>query len=543
MSALLWLLVPLAPLLALLLLRRAALARWHWLGCLPAAVLLWLQPASLELALLWPGARWGLLDGSASVWLGFSALLWAIAGRYAAADLAQPHSRRFWWFWQLALAGNLLLVIAEDVISFYVGFTLMSLSAYGLVVHKGTPQARRAGRLYLQLAVLGEMLVYAGLLLQLHAGTGSLLLADWRDTPLAPGAAALLLVGFGLKAGFWPLHLWLPLAHPVAPAAASAVLSGVMLKAGILGLWRMLPSADPLLAALAPLLLGVGLCSAFYGVLMGLRQAAAKSLLAWSSVSQLGWLLVILALGWQSPALNTLGVPLLALYTTQHALAKGALFMAAGLATHQQLGRLGVVLAALPALALAGLPLTSGAALKQLLKQPLQDWSTGLSWLASLGSLGTALLLLRLLWLLQHQAGSQHHADIRWRLTALLCLAPLLLWLWPPLQPALLDSLQPSALLAQGWPLLLALLLGSLALQQGWQWPAALRPRRQPVVLRPSLWLKRQLQRPPLPALQPRAASARWRALERRWNQLWRSWPVSLSGWLLLGLLLLGWWL
>ncbi|MFZ2289304.1 MAG: sodium:proton antiporter, partial [Halopseudomonas yangmingensis] len=77
----------------------------------------------------------------------------------------------------------------------------------------------------------------------------------------------------------------------------------------------------------------------------------------------------------------------------------------------------------------------------------------------------------------------------------------------------------------------------------GWQWPAALRPRRQPVVLRPSLWLKRQLQRPPLPALQPHAASARWRALERRWNQLWRSWPVSLSGWLLLGLLLLGWWL
>src|SRR5690606_6679290 len=118
--------------------------------------------------------------------------------------------------------------------SFYVGFTLMSLSAYGLVVHLRGPAPRQAGRLYLQLAVLGEMLLYAGILLRIHEAGGALKLSDWHSAPTSPLTATLLLVGFGIKAGFWPLHVWLPLAHPAAPAAASAVLSGAMLKAGIL---------------------------------------------------------------------------------------------------------------------------------------------------------------------------------------------------------------------------------------------------------------------------------------------------------------------
>ncbi|MEF3087993.1 hypothetical protein, partial [Bacillus altitudinis] len=91
---------------------------------------------------------------------------------------------RFWMFWQLAVAGNLLLIIATDALSFYLGFSAMSLSAYGLIVHRGGPGPRRAGRLYLQLAICGEMLLLAGLLLRTHAADQAFDFASWQAQPI-----------------------------------------------------------------------------------------------------------------------------------------------------------------------------------------------------------------------------------------------------------------------------------------------------------------------------------------------------------------------
>lgn len=280
MSALIWLLVPVLPLLAAACLWRlpARAGGWLWLCALPALLLSLWPAADLPLPMLWPGAQWGLTDSLGQIWLGFSALLWLIGSRFASFDLqGDPHARRFWTCWLLALSGNLLLIIAADAASFYIGFTLMSLAAYGLVVHLGGPKPRQAGRIYLQLAVLGEMLLYAGLMMRVHEAGGLLLLADWQQVPLSPLTAALLLIGFGLKAGFWPLHVWLPLAHPAAPAAASAVLSGAMIKAGILGLWRFMPENDPLLQSWGPALVTVGLISALLAVVLGLMQTKAKN--------------------------------------------------------------------------------------------------------------------------------------------------------------------------------------------------------------------------------------------------------------------------
>ena len=110
-------------------------------------------------------------------------------------------------FWQLAVAGNLLLIIATDALSFYLGFSAMSLSAYGLIVHRGGPGPRRAGRLYLQLAICGEMLLLAGLLLRTQAADQALDFASWQAQPIDHLTLALLLLGLGLKAGFWPLRL------------------------------------------------------------------------------------------------------------------------------------------------------------------------------------------------------------------------------------------------------------------------------------------------------------------------------------------------
>lgn len=548
MSPLLWLLVPGAPLLGCLLVlgcRAQRSANWVWLASVPA-LLLCLWPAeALVIPGVWPGAEWAAEDNLRRTWLGFSAMLWACASRYAATDLlGDHHQRRFWLFWLLALSGNLLLVIAQDVGSFYVGFTLMSLSAYGLIAHKRGPEPRQAARFYLQLAVLGEMLIYAGMMLRIHEAGGALALSTLQDTPASLWSLLLLLSGFGIKAGFWPLHIWLPLAHPAAPAAASAVLSGSMIKAGIFGLWHFLPAEQALLQDWAVVLLAAGAFGALYGVVLGLLQTRSKTLLAYSSVSQMGYLLIILALAWQTGQRDAATLSL-ALYATHHALAKGALFMGAGLSTQTRFKPWHWLCISLPALALAGLPLTSGAAIKLLLKDGIANSDLG-SWVSLLimGSAGTMLLMLRALWLMR---SAQQRCDlppmpagqqVPW---ALLCIMPVLLpWLWQPLREVMLDSLPPYAVWAALWPALIALAAGALAVKMHYRVPDRLRHLPAPG-RRLSLGLKRLIQRPPAPERAQLNGEDGWRRGERRWNRFWRAGTLATSAWLILILLLLGW--
>ena len=549
MSPLLWLLVPAAPLLGGLLVlchRPQYTARGLWLSCLPA-LLLCLWPAQpLSLTALWTGAEWALVDNLNRTWLGFSAVLWACATRYAVTDLMNDQRRRrFWMCWSLALSGNLLMVIAQDAGSFYVGFTLMSLSAYGLVAHQPGAEPRQAARLYLQLAVLGEMLIYAGIMLRVHEAGGALALNIWQETPSSSWSTALLLIGFGLKAGFWPLHIWLPLAHPAAPVAASAVLSGAMIKAGILGLWRFLPAEHALLQDWAGMLMAVGAFGALYAVVLGVIQSRSKTLLAYSSVSQMGYLLIILALAWQQPGQRDTAAVILGLYATHHALAKGALFMGAGLSMRVRFSRWHWLLLSLPALALAGLPLTSGAAVKLLLKDGIADSDlAGWAGLLVVGAVGTALLMLRALWLMRV---SQQQDDLLpmpasqrtpW---VILCVMPVLLpWLWQPLRAAILDSLSFYAIWAALWPALIAVAVSALVLKMSWQLPARLQRLPDPA-RRLSIGLRRLTQRPPVPELTKPVNKGPWRRNERRWNRVWRAGTVVTSAWLIILLLLLGW--
>lgn len=548
MSALLWLLVPLSPLLAGALLWRwpERLGPWLWMSCLPALLLsLWPAPA-MEPGILWPGAAWAADDLLSRAWLAFSALLWACASRYACSDLVgDQHRLRFWCCWLLSLTGNLLLVIAQDAGSFYVGFSLMSLAAYGLIVHERGPAPRQAGRLYMQLAIFGEMLIFASMLLRIHEAGGALDLATWQTVPVGTLTAALVIMGFGLKAGFWPLHVWLPLAHPAAPAAASAVLSGAMIKAGILGMWRFLPEQDPLLQSWAMPLLAIGAISAFYGVVLGLIQIKAKSALAYSSVSQIGYLLVIVALAWLHPDSRPAAAVLLALYGVHHGLAKGALFMGAGLAAHYRLGAIHWLLMALPALALAGMPFTSGAAVKVLLKDTVyasdvSHWSI----LLTMGSAATALLVLRAIWLMwrnQPEVPAVSPPAGQWVPWVILCTMPALLpWLWPELRNALLASLPLKTLWSALWPLLGAMITAWAVHVSGWQLPALLQTLPNPARAG-SLRLKRMLQRPPVPPAHPDIQRHRWRDIERRWNHLWSGGAVAVSAWIIILLLLLGW--
>lgn len=446
-----------------------ALAPWAAAPALAAALLA--GPSVLELPAVLTGLRLGL-DGTGRGFLLFTALLWLIAGFYGRAYLAQdPRRHRFWAFFLVTQAGNLGLVLALDAASFYLGFAVMTFAAYGLVVHAGDAAAMRAGRVYLVMAVLGEAALLAGLLLAVGSTGGTRLpLAE-----VSPAAAWLLAAGFGVKAGVVLLHMWLPLAHPVAPTPASAVLSGAMIKAGLLGWLRFLPLGDAVLPGLGAALLALGLVSAFFGVVAGLAQRDPKTILAYSSVSQMGFLTLGVGAALLDPGAWPMLATALLVYAFHHGLAKGALFLGVGVAQAVAAGARRWVLGglALPALALAGAPLTSGAIAKHALKGSLaglpDPWGGSLALLLPLAAVGTTLLMARFLWVLaqvpQHGEGHGRGLLAAWiaSLLAVLLAAGLA---FPELARAAF-SFRAAQLWSASWPVVIGLLLAASGLRRG----------------------------------------------------------------------------
>lgn len=222
---------------------RLALGLAPWAAAPALALALTAPDFAVHLDWLLLGASAGL-DGTRRIFLLLTATLWTAAGIAAGAYHDRDgHRRGYFTFHLLTLAGNLVLVTALDAASFYLGFVVMSFAAYGMVVHAGSDEARRAARIYIVMVILGEAMILPALWSAVaHAPTTAL-----ADVAAAlPGAGwltmALLAAGFGVKAGVVPLHLWLPLAHPAAPTPASAVLSGAMIKAGVLAWIAFLPA-------------------------------------------------------------------------------------------------------------------------------------------------------------------------------------------------------------------------------------------------------------------------------------------------------------
>ena len=440
MMAFLLLLTPLWPLL-LIAVRPFSLL---WLTApLPALLLAMLSngdPHSTHLAMDWLllGSLWWL-DEVRQVFLLLTSLLWLLAGVYARGYMTA--SRSFATLWLLTLSGNLLLVVAEDIASFYLGFALMTFCGYGLVIHSRSNEALRAGRVYMVLAVLGEGLMLAGLL-----GTASQAAAPQMSqlgAVLANGEQGwlltCLLLGFGVKAGLPFLHVWLPLAHPVAPTPASAVLSGAMIKAGLLGWWLTLPLGLVSLPQAGHLLTAAGLLAALAAALIGVMQMRAKSVLAYSSISQMGMMTALLGAGLADHHLWPLLVPALLLFVAHHGFNKGSLFLAIGITERQSAmpRPLLWLLLLLPALALTGV-LGSGLMTKWEAKSGLYElqYTHLISWL-TLAAGGTALLMLRYLWLLQQQLQKTDKKPPLnlWMLVSWLLLIPLGLLMpwWLPL--------------------------------------------------------------------------------------------------------------
>ena len=407
----LWLVpaTPLALLLAFALPQtRDALRNLLPLAALPALLAALATPGPMPVRLDWLllGSEFALTDTGAA-FLFFTSILWGLAGWQALRLLAEdPKRDRFFICFLLAMTGNFGLIVAQDMVSFYCFFSLMSLASWGLVLHGGGNAQRFAGRVYITFAVAGEIALFAGLAMGAFA-TGSLALSAMASDAVPPLALALAAAGLLVKLGAAPLHLWLPLAHSAAPAPASAVLSGAMLKAGLFGLIAILPLGEASWPAAATVLAAMALAGLLLAPGFGLVQGDPKAVLAYSSIGQMSLMALGFAAALAAPQSWPLIAPALILLATMHAFAKAALFLGVPTVWASPRGapRRAVLLTlALPALVLAGLPGTGGFIAKDALKSALSimpdGWAIWLPAALFTASLGTALLMTRALLLL-----------------------------------------------------------------------------------------------------------------------------------------------
>lgn len=444
---------------------RAIAHRALWLAPLPAlGAALFAQETTFSIGTVGRLQMVLLLDSPRALLLGAVALLWSFAGAFAATSLRlDAHAARFSFAWLLSLTGCVGVFMAGDLVSFYLLFALVSLAASVLVVHDGTPKAMRAARVYLALAVLGEaFLLLAFVRLATGVSSGSAFIHDavaaLADSPQRNGTLLLLLLGFGVKAGLVPLHGWLPLAHPAAPTPASAVLSGAIIKTGIIGLIVFLPLGTAL-SEWGTAITAIGFVTAFTGVLLGITQSNPKTILAYSSVSQMGVTVAVIGAGLGAGALSAGEAA--AFYAMHHVFVKGALFLSVGVMNSFAARARWMVLvpSCVLALSFAGMPLTGGSIAKLATKEFFtSDLNT---WLAVFAGSGSALLMLHFM---RHLAKSPLQATparfeaglvVPWLLTVVTALiAPWLLY-GSVLGGESSAALTPAALWSALWPVLI----------------------------------------------------------------------------------------
>ncbi len=284
----------------------------------------------------------------------------AVAAMYGSEYLAAWRGKKplgaAWCFYNLLTASMALVVVARNGVLFLVAWEVMALTSFFLVTFEDEQETvRAAGWTYLVASHLGTAFLLVMFIL-LGRETGSL---DFDKLAVSsPNVVFLLaLIGFGTKAGFMPLHVWLPDAHPAAPSHVSAVMSGVMIKMGIYGILRILTLIGPPPAWWGGTLIGIGLVSGVLGILFAVAQSDLKRLLAYSSVENIGIITLGLGVGllgihYGVPVVATLGFAGALLHVINHALFKGLLFFGAGAVLHgthtRNLEQLGGLLKRMP---------------------------------------------------------------------------------------------------------------------------------------------------------------------------------------------------
>ncbi|MFZ5571923.1 MAG: proton-conducting transporter membrane subunit [Thermodesulfobacteriota bacterium] len=240
-------------------------------------------------------------------------------------------------FFGILVAAMALVVTAADIVTFMLCWEIMSLSSFFLVLFNyQEAENRKAGYLYFVFSHIGAMFLLTAFGI-IYAHTGAF---EFGDLDTLSGTAKTLVflfafIGFGSKAGVFPLHVWLPHAHPAAPSHVSAVMSGVMIKTGIYGILRIYTLLNDPVPLFGEVVLTAGMISGVLGVVYALGQHDLKRLLAYHSVENIGIILMGLGIGMigvssGKPVMAVLGFAGGLLHVLNHSIFKSLLFMGAG---------------------------------------------------------------------------------------------------------------------------------------------------------------------------------------------------------------------
>ena len=280
------------------------------------------------------------VEAGSRFFLCLSLLLYTAAGIYALGYLEHDErSQQFFVFWFVSFGAILATCMAGNLVSLYLCFEMATLTSMPLVLHDRTGESVAAAQKYLFYSIGGALLgLFAVIVLVPYLGS-SFTFGGTLDAAAAEGHETLLcvavflgIVGFGAKAGMYPMHGWLPTAHPVAPAPASSLLSGLIAKAGILAVIRLVYySVGPVFLRgtwVQTAWMCLAMATVFMGSMMAWREKVLKKRLAYSTVSQLSYVMLALSLLCEGGLQGAL------LHVLQHACAKGALFLCAGVFLH-----------------------------------------------------------------------------------------------------------------------------------------------------------------------------------------------------------------
>ena len=397
---------PLLPLLLALLIPVLRSAHIMILAPLTALLAALQVPVNSSVYLPWllSGVYWKL-DSISQLFLLFSALIWLLTSLYVVLQPDDQTRRGIYrCLYMLAMAGNMLLIVAADMISFYLGFAMMGLSAYGIILRR-SQRARRAARIYLGFTLVGELALFIAMLI-LFSSSDSMLFSNLQQAAIPDLAVAFLLLGFGIKLALPGLHPWLPMTYTAAPLISVAVLSGPMMKAGLLGWIRFLPPGAENLQTWGGVLIWLGVAGLLLGSIMALMQYRASAILAYSSIAKMGLVSSLFGYSLAHPEQAEIVIAALVLFAMHHLLIKSALFI--GLNDYQQRNSesrvfFGLVLLSL---SLIGLPFSGGSAAKSALDLAT-DGDLGL--LLMLSGFTTALMMMHFLTTLKKQALTESH--------------------------------------------------------------------------------------------------------------------------------------
>ena len=333
-------------------------------------------------------------DGFRSIYALIATFMWMCTIIFSKEYMHHYEKKnRYYLFYLVTLGATVGVFLSSSLWTTFMFFEMMSLTSFVLVIHDERKESLSAGNTYLSIAIISGMILLMGMfILQVELKTLRFdeIYALCKDgiNPRVYAAGICLLLGFGAKAGMFPLHTWLPKAHPVAPAPASALLSGILTKAGVFGIIICVTYIFPSVKSFAVILLILALITMLLGAVLAVFSINFKRTLACSSMSQIGFILTGLSMMIFLQSHNAIAFEGSFLHMVNHSLIKLSLFMIAGV-IYMNIHRLNLneikgfgrnkhfikICFAIAMLGIMGIPLFNGYISKTLIHEAIVEYA------------------------------------------------------------------------------------------------------------------------------------------------------------------------